>query len=484
MTKNDEASQPANPAVGLAVRITIGLSVGVFLLMMLLGLAMRAAQGGIIAVPPDLFYQVMTAHGAGMVGAAGLAGAAILWFFLNRYVRPSVAVYYLFLAIFLVGVVLILAGIFLGGFAGAWTFLYPLPARAGGVWSEHAALSFVVGLICVGVAFLIFYLDVARVIIGRYGNLSNALGWPALFGGKQADLPPPAVVASTAVLIINTLALVVGAAILMITAINLYLPSFGIDPLLAKNFIYFFGHVFINATIYMAVIAVYEIMPAYTNRPWKTSRLLLAGWTATLLMALAVYPHHLFQDAVMPGWMLAMGQVLSFTSGIPVLVITTYALLSYVYRSGIKWDLASALLMLGVFGWAGGIIPAVIDGVIVVNKVMHNTLWVPGHFHFYLLLGMVAMTLGFSSWLAQGEQPGRALALSHKVAVAAFLTGGLGFVATFLYAGKESVPRRWAVHLPEWMTSDRLGSAFALLVILATTMIAIRYLQHYRRTAS
>ncbi|MBZ0146747.1 MAG: cbb3-type cytochrome c oxidase subunit I [Pseudorhodoplanes sp.] len=473
--------QPVHPAAVFAVRFTIALSVIVFLLMMLLGLAMRMAQGGLIDVPPDIFYQIMTAHGTGMVGAAGLAGAAIMWFFLHHHVRPSFSVYWLFLALFIVGVALILGGIFVGGFAGAWTFLYPLPARAGAVWGEHAAFSFVAGLLCIGVAFLLFYLDVARAIIGRYRNLANALGLPMLFGSEQTDIPPPAIVASTAVLIINTAALVVGAVILTVTAVNLYMPSFAIDPLLAKNMIYFFGHVFINATIYMAVIAVYEIIPAYTRRPWKTSKVLLAGWAATLFMALAVYPHHLFQDAVMPGWMLVMGQVLSFASGIPVIVITTYALLAYIHHSGIKWDLASALLTLGVFGWAGGIVPAVIDGMIVVNKVMHNTLWVPGHFHFYLLLGMVAMMFGFAAWLVQGEKPSPAFALSHKVAFVGFLIGGLGLVATFLYAGKESVPRRWAVHLPEWTGQDRLGSIFAVVVIIAAAIIAVRYLRRFAR---
>lgn len=473
--------QPVSPAAAGAVRLTIALSVIVFLLMMLFGLVMRAAQGGLIEVAPDLFYQIMTAHGTGMVGTAGLAGAAIMWFFVNRYARPSVAIYWAFVTLFLIGVALILGGIFLGGFAGAWTFLYPLPAHAGAVWGEHAALAFVAGLLCVGTAFLIFYLDVARAIIRRYGNLAIALGWPALFGGEQEDLPPPAIVASSTVLIVNTIALVVGAAILAITAINLYLPSFGIDPLLAKNFIYFFGHVFINATIYMAVTAVYEIMPVYTGRPWKTNRILLAGWTATLFMALAVYPHHLFQDTVMPGWMLVMGQILSFASGIPVIVITAYALLAYMYRSGMRWDLASALLTLGVFGWAGGVMPAIIDGMITVNKVMHNTLWVPGHFHFYLLLGMVAMALGFAAWLVQGEKPSSTLALPHKVAFGAFLVGGLGLVGTFLYAGKESVPRRWAVHFPEWTSQDRLGALFALFIIIATTMIAVRYLRRCAR---
>lgn len=481
MPDHHYALQSIDPAARAAVRFTIALGIVVFLLMMLLGFAMRSAQGGLLQLSPELFYQIMTAHGAGMVGAAGLAGAAIMWFFLHRHVRPSIPVYWLFLALFVLGVVLVLGGIFVGGFAGAWTFLYPLPARAGAVWSEHAAFSFVAGLLCIGTAFLLLYLDVARAIMERYRNFANALGLPTLLGGEQADLPPPAIVASTAVLIINTIALIVGAAILTITAVNLYMPSFVIDALLAKNMIYFFGHVFINATIYMAVIAVYEIIPAYTGRPWKTNRILLAGWAATLLMAMAVYPHHLFQDAVMPGWMLVMGQALSFGSGIPVIVVTTYALLAYVYRSGMSWDFASALLILGVFGWAGGVVPAVIDGVIMVNKVMHNTLWVPGHFHFYLLLGMVAMVFGFAAWLMQGEEPSRTFALSERVGFAVFVIGGLGLVATFLYAGKESVPRRWAVHLPEWTGQDRLGSIFAMLVVIAAAMMATHYLRRYLR---
>ena len=47
----------------------------VLLLMTLIGLVLRLAQAEWLAVPPDLFYEVMTAHGAGMVGIAGLAGA-------------------------------------------------------------------------------------------------------------------------------------------------------------------------------------------------------------------------------------------------------------------------------------------------------------------------------------------------------------------------------------------------------------------------
>jgi cytochrome c oxidase subunit 1 len=88
-----------------------------------------------------------------------------------------------------------------------------------------------------------------------------------------------------------------------------------LDALLAKNMIYFFGHVFINATIYMGVIAVYELLPRYSSRPWGVSRPFLWAWAASTVMVLIVYPHHLLMDFVMPPWILVMGQIISFANG-------------------------------------------------------------------------------------------------------------------------------------------------------------------------
>ncbi|MEO8519868.1 MAG: hypothetical protein ABI603_00815 [Acidobacteriota bacterium] len=41
----------------------------------------------------------------------------------------------------------------------------------------------------------------------------------------------------------------------------------------------------------------------------------------------------------------------------------------------------SRLLILSMFGWAAGIVPAILDGTISVNQVMHNIQRVPEHFH-------------------------------------------------------------------------------------------------------
>jgi len=180
-------SESVNSALP-AVKLSMGLGGLVLVLLMLFGLCLRLVQGGLLSLEPALFYEIMTAHGAGMVGTAALTGAAIMWFYLSRHVELTGAIYWLMLALFLLGVALVLGAIFVGGFAGAWTFLYPLPAHSGGVWEPGAAAIFLAGLISIGVGFLLFYLETGRAIIARYGNLSRALAWPLLFGARRPSL--------------------------------------------------------------------------------------------------------------------------------------------------------------------------------------------------------------------------------------------------------------------------------------------------------
>lgn len=464
-----------SPAATRTIHTYLAVFGAVVVLMMLLGVLMRSAQGGVLNFGPDLFYQLMTAHGTGMVGIAGLGGAAIMWYFLRQYVPLHTGILVANLLFFLAGVVCILSAIFVGKFASGWTFLFPLPGNSVGAWSSGAAMLFLTGVLLVGVGFLLFYLDTGRAILSRYGGFGRALGWPQLFAGDTGEAPPPTVVASTMVTLINVLALIAGASILIMMIINLRFPAFSIDPLLAKNMIYFFGHTFINATIYMGIIAVYEILPRYTDRPWKSTRVFLAAWTASTIMVLIVYPHHLLMDFAMPTWMLIMGQVISYTSGLPVLLVTMIGTLAIVYRSGIRWDIASGLLFLSVFGWAGGVIPAVIDGTIAVNQVMHNTMWVPGHFHFYLILGMIAMVFGFMYYLVNKDRQSEDNVIDRG-GFWLYALAGTAFVFMFLLSGKEGVARRFAVHFPEWQGYASVASVFAVLVLLGAAIFTVRFL--------
>ena len=473
---------PDTAGAKLAFQLYVAIGIAVFLLMMLAGAAFRAVQAAWVPLPPQFGYELMTLHGAGMVGVSGLAGAAVMWYFLRRYVRLSTGMFLAMLGLSLVGVVMILAAIGIGRFAGAWTFLYPLPAKSMGVWGAHAAAAFVGGLVFIGVGFLLFYLDCALALLRRYGTFWKSLGLDQLFGPGPVDTTlPPTVVASTMVIIINVIGILAGAVVLVMSLVGIYVPAISFDALLMKNLIFFFGHVFINATIYMAVIGVYEIVPRYTGRPWTVSRPFLASWAAVTLVVMAVYPHHLLMDYVMPSWMIVAGQVLSYLSGIPILLVTAYGALVNIHRSGLEWDLPLRLLIFSLFGWAAGVLPAIVDGMVRVNLVMHNTQWVPGHFHFYLMLGLVPMLLGAMLYVST-RGPWRESALD-RAAFWTFGVAGVAFCFVFLAGGWQGVPRRFAVHDAAWLGLAQLGTVAGALVLAAALVLGIRLLARLPRVS-
>ena len=125
--------------------------------------------------------------------------------------------------------------------------------------------------------------------------------------------------------------------------------------------------------------------------------------------------------------------------------------------------------MLGLFGWAAGIVPAVIDGMIRVNLMMHNTLWVPGHFHFYMLLGALPMVLGFASYLCSNGEQGR----TGRLGVSLYAVGGILLSLSFLVSGALSVPRRFAVYEEAWRWLGNLGALAGGLVLIGTLIIAL-----------
>lgn len=461
-------------AARVAFNLYIITSVALFVLMMLLGLTMRTAQATWMSVAPDLFYRILSMHGAGMVGTTGLATTAVMWFFLRKYVQLHLWAFVTNYVLFMLGALCIIFAIFVDGYGALWTFLYPLPVRSMGLWSPNAAALFMVGYLLIGVGMLLFYLDAAAAIIKVHGNLGRALGLQWLFRGTIDPDHPKAVVASTMVVIANTLGILAGAVVLVMSLINIFYPEMQLNALLAKNLIYWFGHMYINATIYMGVIAVYEMLPRYSGKPYPISRPFLWSWAASCLFVIVVFPHHLLMDYAQPRWLSIMGQTVSWGAGFPVFLVTAYGALTNIYRANMRWTMPSRLLILSMFGWAAGIVPAILDGTIRINQVMHNTQWVPGHFHFYLLLGVLPMTLALMFHVIGRRADAPPNTSADRFGFPVYLIGGLIFALAFLDAGRTSVARRMATHLPEWIISDKIGSIGALLVVLAMVYFAVR----------
>lgn len=355
-----------------------------FPILILLGIYMRSVQAGALGALEAWFYPMMTLHGVGMVGVWYVASVACAANVLAKYVAPSPAIGRLALVGTVIGVVLLLACVFLGRFAAGWYFLYPLPFK--GEWPAWSAVVFLASLTVLGATWLVWSLDLLRAIAAKY-SLTQALGWHYL-AGRSDPVLPPAVLIITVSLIASVAALVAGVVLLALFYLELATgrPS---DALLMKNLVFFFGHTLVNLAMYLGVALAYEVLPEYAGRPWKTNKIVVISWNAVLAIVLVAYFHHLYMDFVQPGLLQYIGQVASYASAIPAAVVTIFGALLLVYRAKMRWNLASVLFFLGLIGWAIGGVGAVIDSTISVNVRLHNTLWVPAHFHTYMVAGLV-----------------------------------------------------------------------------------------------
>jgi len=442
-----------------------------FPILIALGIYMRTVQSGHLAELQSWFYPMMTLHGLGMVGLWFTAPLACVSDALQRHVKPSATISWLALGGTVAGVVLLLICVFLGRFAAGWYFLYPLPLMGG--WPKWSAVLFLVALTILGATWLVWSLDLLRAIAQRY-SLSQALAWHYLAGRNDPEVPPLILIATVSLIVC-----VAGLVAAVIVVALFYADVFGgikSDTLLMKNLTFFFGHVLVNLSMYLGAAVTYEALPDYAGRPWKTNRIVALSWNAVLIIVLLAYFHHLYMDFVQPEAVQYIGQIASYVSSIPAAVVTIFGALMLVYRSRMRWGLAPALFLAGLAGWAIGGVGAVIDSTITVNAVLHNTLWVPAHFHTYFLMGLVLLTLAYFYHCTQAEaQP--ETRTSRWGIMALMFFGGYGFLLMFYLAGAFSVPRRYAVYPAE----VAYGASYAAAAAAFATVFLLGFLLYLRQ---
>jgi len=441
-----------------------------FLVLVLLGLTMRLGQAGTINVNADYFYAVMTVHGLGMVGVAFTGGLVGVSYLLARYVRVNPAIAWTMYVLTVLGVGGLVVACLIGRFGPGWYLLYPLPFLSNGVWPDWALGLAIVSLTVLGVAWLLGQIDLFRALLIRYG-LPNALGWQyfAKESAGRTEIPPIVLISATGCLVPGILTTIVGAVLLMLYLFKWVSSSLSFDPLLLKNMVFLWGHTLVNITMYLGLAMVYELLPKYTGRPWRTNAVVALAWNAVLVLVLFAFFHHLYMDFAQPLSFQFIGQVASYLSAVPATVVTVFGVIAQVYRSGMQWRFVPLCFYLGIIGWVIGGFAAVVDSTIAINSVFHNTLWVPAHFHTYFLAGYFLILWGFLF-----EFSGSAQDRLAKAGLVLTVGGAYGFLFMFYLGGTFGVPRRFASYGAMPITSlATFGEQTALIAAGFVTLFVI-----------
>jgi len=261
----------------------------------------------------------------------------------------------------------------------------------------------------------VFYFGLVLIVLGIwtccFGAFIQVADWRKRHKGQH--LPILAFFATGAFI------LTLGAtAFVAVEVIVLILPwSLGwadtIHVMLARTLFWAFGHTAVNIWYLTAVSAWYVVVPRIIGGTLWNDTLTRVVVVALMIMNITGGFHHQIVDPGITDPIKYMHVFMSLAIGFPSLM-TAYALFAVMERAGRRKGGKGAFGWLKKLPWndvrfvspfvamlafapagAGGIAQTTFQ----LDSVVHNTMWIPGHFH--LTLGMsTAMTFfGLSYWL-------------------------------------------------------------------------------------
>lgn len=362
----------------------------------LFGLLQALNRAGLLELPSWLnYYQILTAHGVLLVLVFSVLFVfgyfyAVLSRTLDGLVPAARKLGWTALGIMLVGVGFVATMIFLGEASVMFTFYPPMRASP---W-------FYVGL----------FLLVFGIWIAVFGGYTQIFSWRKRNKGQH--LPILAFFAMGVFTLMFFGSLGVAAEVLML------IPwAFGwtetINVMLSRTLFWSFGHTFVNIWYLSAVSVWYVVVPRIIGGRLFSDTLIRV---VVILLVVSNIPggfHHQIVDPAMTEGVKLIHAGMSMVIGFPSLM-TAFAMF-YVFdragrRKGAKgifgwitkmpWGdvrfLAPMIAMIAfIAGGAGGIAQNANQ----LNQVVHNTLWIVGHFHLTVGVSTVLTFFGIVYWL-------------------------------------------------------------------------------------
>ncbi|MCB9419821.1 MAG: b(o/a)3-type cytochrome-c oxidase subunit 1 [Ardenticatenaceae bacterium] len=187
----------------------------------------------------------------------------------------------------------------------------------------------------------------------------------------------------------------------------------GADPQLARTYFWFTGHPLVYFWLLPAYVSWYAMMPKQAGGKLFSDSLARFAFWLFLLLSVPLGFHHQYVDPGVPAGWKFLHAVLTYSVFLPSMLtaFTVIASLEYAGRKrggkgllgwirALPWNDPSvtAQLLGGIlffFGGIGGITNASYN----VNLVVHNTAWVPGHFHLTVASAVTMSFMGISYWL-------------------------------------------------------------------------------------
>jgi cytochrome c oxidase subunit 1 len=454
----------------------------------LLGWVIRMSQADVARLGDNTWYALMTAHGLGaFVGWAAFAVMGFSWWVLASLgfeLRPfGAAMAKLTFWLMVSGVAgVVVTTVFLG-FAGSWVFLYPLPFYSAGQWGDVTTALFSFSVLLAGLAIVTWCVGILHTVVGPalhavsrnpvnrfFTSIGFGYLWPKRFATNPTPVPYPLI--PLGVIGIDMIIATLPLAGLLVFMVVQSFVDVSVDPLLAKNILWWFGHPVVYLLLFPAVAIYYFLIPQYAKRPLVAGNVIALAWVIAVIANVLVWAHHVYLDfpegSVQSAVNVAM-QPMTFALTIPS-ALSLYSLGFTIYRSEFHWNAASTALFLGLVSWLLAGLSGVVNATIAFDAVVHNSLWIVGHFHHMALLNIGLVIFG-ATYHFLPELTGRPLWSEAAARWHVWLTffGATFMSALWIWQGLEGAPRRFS-RLPD-AYDDLAVAAVPVVIVLALAQL-------------
>lgn len=339
---------------------------------------------------------------------------------------------------------------------------------------------------------IFFYLGLTLVVVGSWiegvGFYLTLAAWRKDNRGVRSPFISLAGVINAAMWQIATL----GIAVEILTMI---LPwKLGItdatDPELARTYFWFTGHPLVYFWLLPAYISWYGMLPKQAGGKLFSDSLARLSFWMFLIVSVPVGFHHQFVDPGIPQVWKWLHAVLTYGVFFPSMLtaFTVIASLEYAARQRggtglIGWVRAlpwgdpsvTAQLLAGILFMFGGI-SGLTNASYNLNLVIHNTAWVPGHFHLTVATAVTLSFIGITYWLVP-HLAGKQL-WGRRVAVAQAWTWFVGMVIfsnAMHMLGLLGAPRRTplgeALYVPDEWNGHLLRVSIGGMILLVSVIL-------------
>jgi cytochrome c oxidase subunit 1 len=352
----------------------------------------------------------------------------------------------------------------------------------------------------------LFYIGLTLVVVGSwvegFGLYFTLAAWRRAHPGTRTPFIAFASVLTMVMWQIASLGIAAEVLVLLIPW-SLGLVK-GTDPLLARTLFWFTGHPIVYFWLLPAYVSWYGMLPKQAGGKLFSDPLARLAFWLFLVLSIPVGLHHQFTDPGISQASKAFQMLLTYGVTFPSL-LTAFTIVASLELAGrarggtglFRWirklpweDPSFAAQALAIVAFAFGGIGGIINASYNVDLLVHNTLWIVGHFHLTLATAAVLSFIGISYWLIPNLS-GKELwsVRTAQVQVWLWIAGMLPFSASHHLLGlRFGVPRRTmlgeAPYLsPEWhplLIMAALGGVllFASLVLYFVVVLGTVFASH------